>query len=75
VDHQLAVKKRWGRMPLPELMERLKQKTAGRVLRIDDQWTSDQELQNAKPDNLSSQEWKEFTNRVKVDALYFELSL
>lgn len=75
VDHQMAVKKRWGRMPLPELMERLEQKTAGRVLRIDDQWTSDQELQNAKPDHLSPQEWKEFTSRVKVDALYFELSL
>ena len=35
VDHEMALKKRWGRMPLPELMGRLEEKTHGNVVRID----------------------------------------
>jgi len=35
VDHAMAVKKRWGRMPFPELMDRLEEKTHGNVVRID----------------------------------------
>lgn len=36
VDHQMAVKKRWGNMPLPELLSRLEEKTGGAVIRIDE---------------------------------------
>jgi Metallo-beta-lactamase superfamily len=75
VDHDMAVKKRWGRMPLPDLVARLEEKTAGRLLRIDDKWTSNADLKKAKPDKSSLQEWKEFSDRVAVDPLYFELSL
>lgn len=35
VDHAMAVKKRWGKMPLEELEAALKLKTGGRVLRND----------------------------------------
>jgi hypothetical protein len=35
VNHQMAVKKRWGNMPLPELVTALVAKTGGKVLRID----------------------------------------
>jgi len=35
VDEKMAVKKRWGKMPLPELLDRLKEKTKDCVVRID----------------------------------------
>jgi hypothetical protein len=35
VNHDMAVKKRWGNMPLPALIEALVAKTGGKVLRID----------------------------------------
>jgi hypothetical protein len=35
VNHEMAVKKRWGNMPLPELVTALVAKTGGKVLRID----------------------------------------
>ena len=36
VNHDMAVKKRWGNMPLPQLVAALTAKTNGRVLRIDE---------------------------------------
>jgi hypothetical protein len=36
VNHDMAVKKRWGNMPLPQLVDALKAKTGGKVLRIDE---------------------------------------
>lgn len=35
VDQEMAVKKSWGNMPLPELLSRLEEKTGGAVIRID----------------------------------------
>jgi beta-lactamase superfamily II metal-dependent hydrolase len=35
VNHDMAVKKRWGNMPLPALVDALVSKTGGKVLRID----------------------------------------
>jgi hypothetical protein len=35
VDHAMALKKRWGKMPLENLEQSLKEVTKGRVLRID----------------------------------------
>ena len=35
VDHEMAVKKRWGNIPLTQLEQRLDEMTKGRVLRID----------------------------------------
>jgi hypothetical protein len=36
VNHEMAVRKRWGNMPLPELVAALASKTGGKVLRIDE---------------------------------------
>jgi hypothetical protein len=36
VDHAMAVKKRWGQMPLPALVDALTQKTSGALLRSDE---------------------------------------
>lgn len=36
VNHEMAVKKRWGNMPLPQLVAALSAKTNGKVLRIDE---------------------------------------
>jgi hypothetical protein len=65
VDHEMAVKTRWGLMPLPELVDRLKERTHGRVLRVDDKATTPAEL---------GKEWKGFAGEVKATELYFELS-
>ena len=35
VDHAMALKKRWGNMPLPQIIDALTAKTGGKVLRID----------------------------------------
>jgi hypothetical protein len=35
VDHAMAIKKRWGNMPSPQIVDALKQKTSGKVIRID----------------------------------------
>lgn len=35
VDHDMAVKKRWGQMPLPALVDALTEKTRGALLRSD----------------------------------------
>ena len=37
VDHAMAVKKNWTRMPLPEILTALTQTTGSRVIRVDDQ--------------------------------------
>jgi hypothetical protein len=36
VDHEMAVKKRWGKIPLTELLDRLNNVTKSRVVRIDE---------------------------------------
>ncbi len=75
VDHAMALKKRWGKMPLPELVDRLNVKTHGRVLRIDDAATTQAQLQSARPAATAPQDWAAFTNRIAINDLYFELSL
>jgi hypothetical protein len=73
VDHDMAVKKRWGRMPLPDLVGRIKDKTHGRFLRIDDKVKAARDLDKLKPKNADDKEWKQFTGRVDVTELYYEL--
>ena len=74
VDHEMALKKRWGRMPLPDLVDRLKVKTHGRVLKVDDAVKSPADLGTLKPDKVDPAEWKKFTDRVQVTELYYEIS-
>jgi hypothetical protein len=75
VDHAMALKKRWGKMPLPELVDRLNAKAHGRVLRIDDAATTPAELQAARPVATDPQDWAAFTSRIAISDLYFELLL
>lgn len=74
VDHVMAVKKRWGKMPLPELVDRLEEKTEGRLLRVDDAIETQDDLVNSKPKSTDAADWSNFTDRVTVDKLFFELT-
>ena len=60
VDHEMALKKRWGNIPLRQLEQRLGEITKGRVLRID---------KDVPPALSSSVEQDEAGN------LYYEISL
>lgn len=73
VDHAMAVKKRWGRMPLPGLVSRLREKTRGRLLSIDDKATDAATLLAARPDGTADTDWTAFVGRVAVTPLYYEL--
>jgi hypothetical protein len=74
VDHAMALKKRWGRMPFPALVDRIRDKTHGRVLSADDDVTAPADLAKLKPDNVDLGDWKEFADRVQVTELYYEIS-
>jgi len=41
VNHEMAIKKRWGNMPLPGLVDALKQRSGGCVVRIDEDFAPD----------------------------------
>jgi beta-lactamase superfamily II metal-dependent hydrolase len=75
VNHKMAEKKGWGKMPLPDLMSRLRAKSHGRVLCIDDQVKTNDELAGMKPKDVTDAEWRQFTDRVKVDEWYYEITL
>jgi len=73
VDHDMAVKKRWSQMPLPDLVDRLREKTHGRMLRVDDKVETAADLAKLKPASAGEAEWRAFTDRVTVSELYYEL--
>ena len=73
VNHEVAVKKRWTKMPLPDLVGRLKDKAHGRVLRADDDTAKPADLAALRPENVSPGQWKAFTGRVDVTELYYEI--
>lgn len=73
VDHAMALQKRWSRMPLPALVDRIKEKTHGRVLRSDDAVTTSAGLARLKPPGAATADWQAFTRRVRVTDLYFEI--
>jgi hypothetical protein len=75
VDHEMALKKRWGKMPLPDLITRLNERADGRVLRIDDVATTLEGLDNARPSTTSVPDWKEFTKRTTLSELFFEVTI
>jgi metallo-beta-lactamase superfamily protein len=69
VDHQMAVKKHWGKMPFDPLLDRLDAKTAHRVLRVDDPYPK------PKPAAMSSDDWTAFKTRFKETELYMEYTV
>jgi hypothetical protein len=55
VDHDMAVKKRWGKMPLDELVAALAKQAKGVVLRVDDKAmpdTREKVVEDGSPDRL-----------------------
>jgi len=69
VVETMAHKKRWTAMPFSPLVEHLKEKSKGRVIRIDDGLP-----QREDAPNLTDAEWEEFTNRAQDKGLYIEYS-
>ena len=71
VDHDMAVKKGWGKMPFDPLLKRLTEKTRGRIIRIDKGIAK-------RPDDVSAAQWEKFTAQIKQEPrddgkpLYFE---
>jgi hypothetical protein len=60
VNHDMAVKKRWN-MPFPPLLQRLNEKTRGRMLRVDDK----EKIGDRKaPEGVSDTVWQDFQRRV-----------
>jgi hypothetical protein len=60
VNHAMAVKKRWN-MPFPPLLQRLKEKTKGRILQVDDETR----IEDRKaPDGVPDPIWQDFRTRV-----------
>jgi len=74
VDHAMAVKKRWNKMPLPDLVEELTKRSRGRLLQVDDPVTSNAEFSARVPEGVSPDEWADFARRVNVTPLYYELA-
>lgn len=67
VDHAMAVKKHWGRMPLPSLVDALKGQTQGRVVRIDEPFD---------PNAITDASVRAaFTQRLEETPLYFEITI
>jgi hypothetical protein len=80
VDHNEAVKKRWNGMPFAALMERLEQKTSGRILRNDD---PESPGQRQAPEGVPSTTWQNFIKDVVSEGTttgdhkikYYEVSI
>ncbi len=70
VNQEMAKKKRWN-MPFPPLLERLLQKTSGRVLRIDD---AEKVKDRKPPAGVPAALWRQFQTSVIADEkLFYEL--
>jgi beta-lactamase superfamily II metal-dependent hydrolase len=67
VHHEMAVKKRWN-MPFPALLERLREKASGRVLRID-------EGLGDRPEDMPPAQWAAFEKRVEVREGWIEYTI
>jgi hypothetical protein len=65
VDHAMAIKKRWGNMPLPGLVDALKARSDGCVVRIDEDYTS-------KPGDAKT---TAFVKNLKTDPLFYEWTM
>jgi len=74
VNHKMAVKKGWAKMPLPDLIARLRVKSHGRVLCIDDKVKTKDDLVGLKPNNVADEDWRNFIDRVEADEFYYEIT-
>ncbi|MBP7555386.1 MAG: hypothetical protein KA821_03950 [Chitinophagaceae bacterium] len=62
-------------IPHPPLVERLEQKTRGRLVFSADSDYPANSYKDNKPSGLSIEEWEDFKNRLIIEDLYIELSI
>lgn len=69
INHRMAVKKGWVKMPFNPLMKRLAEKTKHRLLQVDDPYPK------PKPDEMSEAEWKAFRRGIQETELYLQYTI
>jgi len=69
VDHEMAAKKGWDKMPFEPLLQRLENKTARRIMRLDDPHPK------PKPAGMSQAEWKAFKKRFSETELHMQYTI
>lgn len=69
VDEKTAEGKGWSHMPFAPLLERLEEKTNGRLLR------SDAPRPFEKPEEMNAETWEDFQRRFRETELYFEVEV
>ena len=69
VNKKMAMEKRWGRMPLPSLVDALNKRTKGRVVRIDEDYDP------AKVENALRQSAVDFKGRLTTKDLFYEIEI
>lgn len=69
VNHQMAIKKGWVKMPFNPLMKRLAEKTKHRLLQVDDPFPK------PKPDEMSETEWEIFKGGIQETELYLQYTI
>jgi hypothetical protein len=69
VHHEMAVRKRWGKMPFDPLLERLDSRTGHRILRIDDPFPK------PRPAAMSDADWEAFKSRFEETDLYLQYTV
>ena len=72
VSEAMAKKQRWNHMPLKSLVKRLKEKTRGRLLRIDMKGSDISRLRTEALKYMSDAEWNRFQKATNADRLYIE---
>ena len=69
VDHAMAMKKKWNKMPFAPLVSRLEEKTNGRIMRIDDAFPKPQ------PSGMSDSAWQAFKTNFQETRLYMQYTV
>ena len=72
VDHEMAKKKGWGKIPFNPLLDRLHEKAKGRVIRGDDKKGP---KERKRPEGVKAAIWKQFQKRTEQTELYVEYQL
>lgn len=70
VDHKTAVKKNWTKMPFLPLLEKLSERTHGRMVRIDDKT-----LEVPAGSDLNQSEVKQYMESMAEKKLFYEYSI
>jgi len=72
VDREMVTTRGWN-MPLPPLLERLQQKTRGRVIRLDDGIPDQLPIAEDGAALITQTAWKTFLRQTEAKALYIDL--